>query len=306
MTSQNIDFLGIGAQKAGTTWLWSVLKAHPDVWMPPKKELHYFDRDPGYPSPSHLASNHFFQRLIGKEDCNKEFRKHFKSYLLELINLKGWDTAAWNHHYYTGTYSDDWYFSLFKDGKTSVKGEITPSYSILSQNDIQRIKQLLPDLKIILILRNPIDRAWSQIRFDYMKGRIDSIQSLEKIKAKIKHPSQHLRSDYLRIIKNWSTSFEHDQIFIGFFDDVIKNPKKLILDISKFLKLDISKFEYSDTLASPKNISIKRDIPDEIEYYLAQKYYASIESLAKRFDNPASDWLQRAEEILKKAPSGLK
>ena len=260
MTSQNIDFLGIGAQKAGTTWLWSVLKTHPDVWMPPKKELHYFDRDPSYPSPSYLASKHFFQRLIGKEDYNKEFRKHFGAYFLKLINLQGWDITAWNHRYYTGTYSDNWYLSLFKDRKNSVKGEITPSYSILTQSDIYQIKHLLPNLKIILILRNPIDRAWSQIRFDYMKGRIGSIQSLEKIKAKIEHPSQCLRSDYLRIIENWSAYFGPNQLFIGFFDDVIKNPKKIILDISNFLELDVSKFEYSNALASPKNTSIKRDI----------------------------------------------
>lgn len=36
------DFLGIGAQKAGTTWLYAQLKQHPDVWMPMVKELHFF------------------------------------------------------------------------------------------------------------------------------------------------------------------------------------------------------------------------------------------------------------------------
>ncbi len=38
------DFIGIGAQKAGTTWLDRNLRVHPQVWMPEKKELHYFDR----------------------------------------------------------------------------------------------------------------------------------------------------------------------------------------------------------------------------------------------------------------------
>src|ERR1700749_4313420 len=37
------DFLCIGAQKAGTTWLDSNLRRHPDVWLPPLKELHYFN-----------------------------------------------------------------------------------------------------------------------------------------------------------------------------------------------------------------------------------------------------------------------
>ena len=38
------DFIGIGAQKAGTTWLDRNLRAHPQIWMPERKELHYFDR----------------------------------------------------------------------------------------------------------------------------------------------------------------------------------------------------------------------------------------------------------------------
>src|SRR3954463_14128656 len=38
------DFLCVGAQKAGTGWLYEQLRNHPDFWMPPVKELHYFDR----------------------------------------------------------------------------------------------------------------------------------------------------------------------------------------------------------------------------------------------------------------------
>lgn len=37
------DFIGIGAPKAGTTWLYYQLKDHPDLWLPPVKELHYFN-----------------------------------------------------------------------------------------------------------------------------------------------------------------------------------------------------------------------------------------------------------------------
>src|SRR5262245_10957802 len=38
------DFLCVGAQKGGTTWLYWQLDSHPDFWMPPVKELHYFDK----------------------------------------------------------------------------------------------------------------------------------------------------------------------------------------------------------------------------------------------------------------------
>jgi hypothetical protein len=38
------DFLCIGMQKAGTAWLYDQLETHPDFWMPPLKELHFFDK----------------------------------------------------------------------------------------------------------------------------------------------------------------------------------------------------------------------------------------------------------------------
>jgi hypothetical protein len=38
------DFLCIGAQKAGTRWLYDQVAAHPGAWLPPIKELHFFNR----------------------------------------------------------------------------------------------------------------------------------------------------------------------------------------------------------------------------------------------------------------------
>jgi len=56
------EFLCIGAEKAGTTWLYEMLKAHPSVWMPPIKEIHYFDMVPSIPFTSETTdqnvSNH--------------------------------------------------------------------------------------------------------------------------------------------------------------------------------------------------------------------------------------------------------
>ena len=50
MTASGPDFLCIGAQKAGTGWLYEQLRHHPDFWMPPMKELHYFDRIAAQPN----------------------------------------------------------------------------------------------------------------------------------------------------------------------------------------------------------------------------------------------------------------
>ena len=64
-------FLGIGAARAGTTWLSEQLNAHPDVWIPAIKELHYFTRSSRYVGPSQLADGSIVQRLFSSDKENE-------------------------------------------------------------------------------------------------------------------------------------------------------------------------------------------------------------------------------------------
>jgi Sulfotransferase domain len=63
------DFVGVGAQKAGTTWWYALLTSHPAVHTPPgrRKELHYFDRFWDQPFLAHDAARYhsFFPRPVG-------------------------------------------------------------------------------------------------------------------------------------------------------------------------------------------------------------------------------------------------
>ena len=47
-TELKLDFLGIGAQRAGTTWVARMLEAHPDICLSEPKELHFFNEKPSY------------------------------------------------------------------------------------------------------------------------------------------------------------------------------------------------------------------------------------------------------------------
>lgn len=68
------DFLGIGGGRCGSTWLYDNLRKHPEVWMPPRKEIHYFDRSPSYPSPNWFAESNLLKRLFGKTNDSRKFR----------------------------------------------------------------------------------------------------------------------------------------------------------------------------------------------------------------------------------------
>ena len=144
------DFLGIGAQKAGTTWLYENLRKHPELFLPEKKELHFFDR-------------HFYKSI-------------------------------------------NWYYKHFLDADTlKTKGEITPSYSILSEEKIKFIYKMNPKLRIILLLRNPAERAWSHAVMNLVKRTKRNISLIknEEFIAHFKHSRSIERGDYLRIIRNW-------------------------------------------------------------------------------------------------------
>src|SRR5438067_1247995 len=115
-------FLGIGSMRCGSTWLYEVLKCHPDIRVSDRKEMHFF-----------------FMREMLQHDL-------------------------------------DWYNAHFEPENGGepkpVRGEISPVYARLKAWQVNRIAKLLPDLRIILTLRHPIERAWSQALLDlgYLNG----------------------------------------------------------------------------------------------------------------------------------------
>ncbi len=228
---ENIDFLGIGAQKAGTSWLYENLNQIPEFSLPPIKEIHYFDRSHDYPSPNALSKTLLVNRLKEK----KYFLRAMKTVLSNAARCN-WELSRFYLKWFFSNYSDKWYMSLFRgfDGYT---GEITPSYSILSKEDIIRVRNLQPDIKLILMLRNPIDRAWSHYRFSTRK--INNFNK-EKIHADdiikfMESNGQSLRSDYIRTIDNYLSTFRKEQLLICFYDAISDNPKKLLNNILKHI-----------------------------------------------------------------------
>jgi hypothetical protein len=290
MDKTTINFLGIGAQKAGTSWLHKNLQQHPEIWMPPRKELHYFDREITYPSPSFLASNSFQKRIHGQEKHNQDFREKLEKELTKTWKSNNKQNIEWYLNYFLGDYSDEWYHSLFENGVGKVSGEITPAYSFLSIKDIQHIHKLYPKLKIILILRNPIDRAWSQFRFYINLNILSQESSIEEIKKFIDSKEQTLRGDYISIISNWSKVFPKEQLHICFYDEIQQNPQLFLNKIFNFLNIKPLLLE-EKILKQKVNISHFKDIPQEIQRHLNQKYKKDIIKISEIIGSYSKKWI---------------
>jgi len=293
------DFLGIGAQRSGTTWLYQNLRRHPQIWMPPKKELHYFDRSVSYPSPSFLAEDALMSRVFGRGKPSRQWRQQLKASIRRCLRHPSRADVAWHLNFFFGSYSDEWYASLFKQAGERVKGEITPSYSILNPEDIEHVADMMPEAKLLLMLRNPIDRAWSAIKYGSRKtgqdpsrlspGQFGRIAAREEVSR---------RGDYVTIIENWHRFFPADQFLIGFFEDIAYNPSAFLTRIFEFLGVDSSEERVTQLAFRKMNPSPKKSMPAEFRLVLTKSYYPQIRKLSEIVGGNAHEWRREAEELL--------
>lgn len=126
------QFICIGAQRAGTTWLYTQLRRHPNVFLPPLKELHYFDRDERYPTPNTLSERSAFKRLRNRDRARWAALDVYRG-----LRYRDWNNLIWSLKFHFGSIDDRWYVNLFPMSKSVCSGDITPGYSVLDEEGFQ-------------------------------------------------------------------------------------------------------------------------------------------------------------------------
>ena len=291
------DFLCIGAERAGSTWLYKNLKKHPEIWLPPVKEIHYFDEQ------EKLGSVNIWQRCFdNNSSLNRRWRRILKNQLNKQLTSNSLDRAnlKWYLNYFFPPRNEQWYASLFQPDSKQKSGDITPAYSTLSKESVARIHHLMPEVKIIFILRNPMQRAWSHAlkRMRDRNREIASVSEAEFIENFNSRTSQ-LRSNYLQILEVWQSYYSQEHFFIGFFEDMVKQPEDFLLKMFDFLEIESSKAYISKSAFKKKNISENTGkIPQNLAKYLANLYYREIQEIEKKFGSHSSIWLEDANKIL--------
>ena len=253
------DFLGIGTARSASTWLHARLSQHPDVYLPELKELHFFNE----------------QRA--NEPCDVSGARWTRPVYFDLENPAHWR----------------WYSLQFAAGADKVKGEITPDYSTLSAARVGEVKKHLPDVKIILLIRNPIDRAWSGLRYSWQRHFDEALKpgDLERLMRAVTHPERLLRGDYPMTIGNWEAHFPEPQRLYIFYDDILTNPRHELVRVASFLGIDPQKLEPRCD-AQRVNTAPAETIPPEVRRRLQAHYRAQIDWLQERFERDLSDWLE--------------
>jgi Sulfotransferase family len=269
------DFCCIGAQKAGTGWLYEQLRSHPDFWMPPLKELHYFDRfwrSERKPERAQLA----------REDARDERALQFLDSMAALYSRPEIDFRG--------------YAELFAPKGTLLAGDITPGYSILQDEIVEALIGHFPEMKVIFLARDPVERAWSHLSMWVRHERIPRFDAtaVDAVMRNLLRPEVILRSHPTKIIARWRRYVRPELFRVYFFDDLKIDPSGLRTSVISFLGGDPGK--KSGNLPAdynPKARLEKLPLSEEMRSYLARFFEAELKACATELEGPAKEWPAR-------------
>jgi hypothetical protein len=278
------DFLCIGMQKAGTDWLFDQLQFHPDFWMPPVKEFHYFDRKI---APKVGRAGKFLnlspQRLAQKLSVRRPWDERDYAFLREASQLRGLDFER--------------YAALFRYKGHLISGEITPGYSVLGEEMIAAIDCELPGLKIVLLVRDPIARAWSQISMAHRRDNFNAavLDSRAAFADFLKNSALiNDRSFPTRIVRRWKTFGPRLQLGCFLFDKIEKDPQRARHDILRFLDADPEK--KSGEIPADQNRKsklAKLPMTSDMLSVLVEHFREELAACAALFGEEAHEWPAR-------------
>lgn len=234
----SVDFIGIGVEKAGTTWLADCLRRHENIYIPEIKEIFFFnDYDP-----------------------------HF----LTVKNLR----------YMRGI---DWYKRQFINHRDKRVGEFSPTY-LYSAVTAQRIKKHFPETKIIVVLRDPVLRAFSQFVHDKRLGVIKE-ETFEN--ALEKYDNYFEKGLYYKHLIPYLKLFDRDNILVLLLDDINKNPQKVLRQTYQFLGLKNISFKPPNlnkkvNRARQARLHFLNHFMIQSEYFLRQKNLDLVRNLLEK------------------------
>ncbi|MFK5986665.1 MAG: sulfotransferase [Pseudomonadota bacterium] len=208
------NFLYIGPDKTGSSWIHSILMQHPESFVPKCKDIYYFDKQ-----------------------------------------------------YHRGI---SWYSGFFKgiDGNVKAIGELSHDY-MFSRDAALRIKNDIPDVKLITCLRHPVERTFSH--YLYLARSGVTRESFRD--ALISQPELIGNSMYSQHLQVYFDIFDKGNVKIFFFGDLKKDPTKFAMKLYNFL--GISFYEQI-------NYKKKVRIASKSKYYFLSKLVKFLANLSRK------------------------
>ncbi|WP_413160673.1 sulfotransferase [Capilliphycus salinus ALCB114379] len=215
-------FLMAGIQKAGTSSIYKYMEQHPEIGLGRAKEPNFLESEL---PPETIANNQAYYE-------KRAFRYSYEKYLNN--------------------------FSQCTDELAIGDGSVNCLFHY--ETSIPRIQKYIPNAKIFVVLRHPVERAFS----DYLMHLRDAIDSEQTLPLTRQSPSsfQLRKGLYYNPIKSFQETFGTQQFRVFFYKDLCENSVKMMKSIYEFIGVSTD-FEpdtsqKDQTASIPKNSSINR------------------------------------------------
>jgi hypothetical protein len=190
----------------------------------------------------------------------------------------------------------DSYGRLFQRKGECVSGDISPAYSTLNDEIIERVIDHFPNLKVVFLARDPVERAWSQLSMGVRLGMINRFDTSdpEEVVCNLLNPGVLVRSYPSKIVSRWKRYVRPENFRIFFFDDLQEDPLELRQSVLRFLGGDPDK--RSGRLEAHENGDAGRDklpLITRVRERVAQFFEHELKACAVELGGRAKNWPTR-------------
>ena len=279
---------GIGAAKAGTTWLYRYLAAHPEVRLPAVKELHYFDTcETGKFDRQVARMQKEKARRTGRLPAadarlNKRLRREVRAYDRWLNVIADPSDAA-----YVG-------FLNHEVGDARLVGDITPAYATLSEATLARMAGLAPVTRFVYLMRDPLDRLWSNIRMAAARRSGALAETAAALLDKVVSGNDQTitaRSDYAATLARVDAALDPKTLFLGFYETLFQSDT--VARICTFLGLSSHPARVEARVHAGENLQMTEAQHARALAWLAPQY----DAVRQRMDTLPQRWTDNMETL---------
>ena len=226
-------FFGVGAMKAGTTWLHQYLSAHPQVATGPLKEYHYFNK---------------FHREFARNGAVPGMQGLRRRLALASVLRRAGRPAGRLASLLAALRGQGDYLSLVRgdDPQARVFGDVTRVYGLLGRAAFAEMAASHPDTRFIFIMRDPVDRLWSHVRMRARRLRLEpGTAKFDSLATSLLSAKRFVgRSDYARTITELEAAVPGDRILYLFYEDLFSDAS--VARLCDFLGIDFRPGAYGE------------------------------------------------------------
>jgi hypothetical protein len=263
--------LGVGAQKAGTTWLHHYLARSPQCARGYRKEYHVFD-SVDLPAEKWLGRN--------VDMAQTELDALRKGEPADPVHLHRASMIADSKFYY------DYFAGLLRSRpRIRLTADVTPEYAMLPVERLTEIRDSFAARRVrtvgMFLMRDPVDRIWSQIRMQEGRRPRRFPEPANKMVARLyADPLYEQWSRYEVTLRNLDAVFEPEDLHYGFYEELFDDDQ--VREVCRVVGIDYQEPDF-DKLANPSAAKGVDALPDDVVETVATHLRATYETVAARF-----------------------